>query len=616
MTRISELAAELRPHMAAAAARVQTLRPAGNLALQPTGELILAPGSRVVAPATSMTVDLGTPSRQFRSVWAGELQVQSLVAREVLASVGGRILVGPTTALTADVGAGGTTIYCRHNNLGVGDVLFLEAHYHQEYLQVLAGPSGTGPYAYTVTRDLAGSGANAWYAGDAVFNTGQAGNGFIDIYSERGTKSAGEAGPTLVGNVRNSGRWDDWSPRWASGNLQGLYDYTEPVYGHAAGEYGGVWQAMDPGRGFRIMHGRTRTFEVTPDGLLRLGRAGENEIRVDPLSGALEFVSGGKTVASLLAQERTITGFERLGRWGGPSVEWGPVEDLQHNPLNERFGFWLRAKDNEPFLAAVSGTLEFPDDALFRVGKTAAAHWFQLKNGLFSWAGANTSLSEDGTLTAERFLGKGGTIGGWTIEGDRLSSNRCFLQAAGAVNLYGGDTNKWVLLDASQATFPVAVGHATAGSAPFRVNWWGETYVTALRALTGSTNLNGWVVEVTNTNTGAAVGAIRGVGESIGLYGYANKYGVQGEAAGATGAAGVYGYSGAYSGVYGKGSTGVLAEMAAGGDEALKLVGGRLNANGQNLEGVNRIYFGATCYLYLSGSDVYWYDGATGVKLN
>jgi len=39
-------------------------------------------------------------------------------------------------------------------------------------------------YSYSVNRDEDGTGANWWYAGDGVVNTGSAGDGFIDAYSD------------------------------------------------------------------------------------------------------------------------------------------------------------------------------------------------------------------------------------------------------------------------------------------------------------------------------------------------------------------------------------------------------------------------------------------------
>jgi hypothetical protein len=94
-----------------------------------------------------------------------------------------------------------------------------------------------------------------WYAGDAVFNTGTTGNGFIDIYSIRGVKSAAQHGPTIVGNMRNSATFNDWSEHWGIGNLNGLYGYGTTTYGAAFGRYANnsSFLTADATNGIRIM---------------------------------------------------------------------------------------------------------------------------------------------------------------------------------------------------------------------------------------------------------------------------------------------------------------------------------------------------------------------------
>lgn len=70
-----------------------------------------------------------------------------------------------------------------HNEMNVGDVVVLKSHLKIEFMKVVSGPTGSGPYTYTVERDLDSTGANDWYEGDAVVNTGQEGDGFVDIFS-------------------------------------------------------------------------------------------------------------------------------------------------------------------------------------------------------------------------------------------------------------------------------------------------------------------------------------------------------------------------------------------------------------------------------------------------
>ncbi|MGH9161490.1 MAG: hypothetical protein ACRD2X_16105, partial [Vicinamibacteraceae bacterium] len=111
----------------------------------------------------------------------------------------------------------------------------------------------------SVTRNLDATGSNYWSAGSAVVNTGTCGDGFLDQYALRGVKSGTEFGPSIVGNVRtgctDSSDYADWAPRWAAGNLRGLYGYTTDIYGFAAGDSSMQWLAADGTNGVRLMNG-------------------------------------------------------------------------------------------------------------------------------------------------------------------------------------------------------------------------------------------------------------------------------------------------------------------------------------------------------------------------
>jgi len=106
----------------------------------------------------------------------------------------------------------------KHNNLANADRVYIEANGKFEFMAITSTPSGTGPYTYTVTGNLDGSGANDWYAGDALLNTGIVGKGFIDLYSTSGVISG--SGPTIVGNVRTGSNYNQIAPRWAIRQLE------------------------------------------------------------------------------------------------------------------------------------------------------------------------------------------------------------------------------------------------------------------------------------------------------------------------------------------------------------------------------------------------------------
>lgn len=247
---------------------VLTTSPSTNLTLNPTGDLVLAPTGTDILPDVGYTHNLGAISNKYLTLHAAELWVETLVAQNTIATIGGRVLVAPTTTLTADLAPASTTISVKHNSLANGDRVYLEADGKVEWLAVSSSASGSGPYTYTVTRNLDGSGANQWYAGDAVLNTGTTGKGFIDLYSLSGVLSG--SGPTVVGNVRTGTTYNQIAPRWAVGNLNGLYGYGAETYGFAAGDSAATNVTIDATNGLRIRSGTTNKLQADTSGNLSL----------------------------------------------------------------------------------------------------------------------------------------------------------------------------------------------------------------------------------------------------------------------------------------------------------------------------------------------------------
>lgn len=232
-----------------------------NLTLDVGGNVIVDPDGKQVDPFSNYDVNLGALNKKYLSLHAAELWVETLVAQNTIATIGGRILVGPTTKLTSDLSSGSSTIEVEHNEMASGDRVYMEADGKVEFMAITSSPSGSGPYTYTVTRNLEGAPtANEWYAGDAVFNTGTTGDGFIDLYSVAAVNGAGTVlGPAITGNVRNSSTYNDWSEHWSIGNLRGNYGYSSDTYGAAFGKYAASspWLAVDATNGFRVMYGTT-----------------------------------------------------------------------------------------------------------------------------------------------------------------------------------------------------------------------------------------------------------------------------------------------------------------------------------------------------------------------
>lgn len=60
-------------------------------------------------PRSTVVMDLGDYNRKIRTLYAAEMYVETLVAQDVMSTIGGRILVAPTTTLIADLSNSATT---------------------------------------------------------------------------------------------------------------------------------------------------------------------------------------------------------------------------------------------------------------------------------------------------------------------------------------------------------------------------------------------------------------------------------------------------------------------------------------------------------------------------
>lgn len=279
----------------------------GSLTLEMNGDAIFDPDGDDVRPATTYAKNLGTASQRWLALYAAELFVQTLVAQDVLSTIGGRILVGPTTELIAAVNNSQTTIDVKHNQIASGDIVYLQTApggvAQLEAMKITSSATTiTGGYRYDVTRNFDSSGANSWEAGDAVFNTGNTGDGFIDIFAEQGVHGSG-AGPTIVGNTRdNNTTWPGFSEHWAVGNLNSLYDYSTNTFGLAAGDHSAAWVAADETNGIRINNSSENKFNVDANGHLKMGRNTANaaDTAVVIASGALTHNSEALTAGDIL----------------------------------------------------------------------------------------------------------------------------------------------------------------------------------------------------------------------------------------------------------------------------------------------------------------------------
>jgi hypothetical protein len=194
--------------------------------------------------------------------------------------------------------------------------VLLEANGSVEWIAVASAVSGSGPYTYTITRNLDGSGANNWTAGDAVFNTGTTNSGFIDLYSTAGVISG--SGPTIVGNVRTGTTYSNIAARWAIGNLNALYGYGVTTYGAAFGDPSATNVTVDATNGFRIRSGTTNKFLADTSGNLSI--VGDLSVGSSGLirSGATSYASGTGYVLDFNGGTPRL----RVGTTAGNRLQW------------------------------------------------------------------------------------------------------------------------------------------------------------------------------------------------------------------------------------------------------------------------------------------------------
>lgn len=170
--------------------------------------------------------------------------------------------------------------FLKHNAFIPGDMLYMEGNGKVEFFEVQTVSQGwDAPFAYSLRRDLDGTGPNDWYAGDAIFTTGNknvSDTGFLDLYSVHGTKGQQVVGPAISVNIRDGQLYNDWYTRVHIGNLNGVYGYGSNVFGFAAGKPNQTWIGIDEQFGIRIMSNQTVNAQWDVNGNLTIGRTSTN----------------------------------------------------------------------------------------------------------------------------------------------------------------------------------------------------------------------------------------------------------------------------------------------------------------------------------------------------
>jgi hypothetical protein len=399
-------------------------------------------------PGAHFAQDLGLDATRWRSLYAAELRVQTLIAQNTIATIGGRILVGPTCKLVLDIATVSTTITVDNNQMTVGDRIYMESApggvQQIEFMAVIGGPTTVAQgFNYDVTRNLDATGANEWKAGDAVFNTGQTGSGFIDIYSVRGTKASSELGPTIVGNVRNSATFNDWSPRWAIGNLNGLYGYATNTYGVAMGVPTAAWVKIDPTNGVRIGHNAATKISLDASGNASFTGS------ITAASGTIGGFTIGATELFAGTGATRVQMSSTSGFWAGADAfASAPFSVSQAGVLKATSGTvggWTLASTT---LTGGNATLDSTGNLTLGTGNdvcrvSATDSLYRLWIGNTAPGSASFAVTKGGSLNATNAVISGnvsataGTIGGWTVGASSLTGGSIVLDASNGWITFG-----------------------------------------------------------------------------------------------------------------------------------------------------------------------------------
>jgi hypothetical protein len=320
-----------------------------------------------IRPENNGVSNLGSMSKKYLTLHAWELWVDTLVARNTIATIGGRIIVAPTSELAADVAVSDACIRVKHNAFRANDTVLLQKDGKFEKMLLGTGPidcsvSGncgavTNAYDHcSVTRNRDGTGANEWLAGDAVVGEGNVGDGYIDMYSDRSATSEGYVGQIVsdgpvaywrmsespsgqtvdvMGNVGNA--VEQGTPSSGLGTLAGLLGTTnsDPVFDNrGATGYLEVANAAD----LQITADLTIEWwmyrqSATPSTSDIISRGGVREyaILVDG-NGAMSFCHGNGSVAEC---ETTANSFVSAG--GADYTHYAIVRDATSSPKRVLF---------------------------------------------------------------------------------------------------------------------------------------------------------------------------------------------------------------------------------------------------------------------------------------
>jgi len=306
-------------------------------------------------PLLTDTYDLGSSTLLWRKGWLSEMEAILFV--ENTASVMGGWFIVPHSSgtLAEDVDDTETDIDFG-SSLTVNDFILLRGNNQVEYMQVTAFVSGT---IYTVTRNLDGSGANAWPQGHVWVNLGYDGDGRVELDAQTG-------GPR-ISMIRQGTSYNQQTELVRLGDLNGWGPYSTETWGMAIGNYsGGDYLKYDPTNGLVIAGDGSGVTNIN-GGNIQTGTVDTDQLTADAVTAEKIDVTN---LAAVSASTGALTVDNTL------TMSTGAVLKCGATAYDSGTGYWLEYNAGTPrlFLGNASAGKLLWDGSGLKIYSTTSAY--------------------------------------------------------------------------------------------------------------------------------------------------------------------------------------------------------------------------------------------------
>jgi hypothetical protein len=411
--------------------------------LTTAGALSVNSVSSALIPTLTDTYDLGSATKLWRKGWLSELDAV-LFAENTVSVIGGWLMVAHNEGLIPvgqDVGSGDATIDFGQA-MTVGDFVIFRAALQVEYVSITSLSAGT---RYNVTRDLDGTGANAWPAGSVYVVLGQTGAGRIELNSNATPR---------ISLITQGATYNAQTELIRIGDLNGAWGYGAETYGLAMGQYGVASKTsltMDDTNGIRLFNNTTLIGQWDASGNILVGRAATaSQSSVYITAGAIQLRNGvsntvrislaadgsGYLANSLIAWDASgnlaVTGNATIAGW---SISATQISSGTTNVIIDSSAKAISL--NSATYGAAGIQLQYNAGTPRAYIGNGTTKYMQFDGTDVSWAGINTSLTAAGLFTASNAVLTGsitatsGAIGGWVVTASRIASAHVFIDDAG-----------------------------------------------------------------------------------------------------------------------------------------------------------------------------------------